>query len=193
MVCACMLSHFSRVRLFQPHGLQPIRLLCLWDSPGKNAGVGCHALLQGGPKACEIFLTQGLKPCLLGLLHRQAGSLSLASPGKPFWIRLKSFHPVMVFRDWCSGKRLTISSLKNQCVCIYYQFSWEKSTHLQIIIVYTILPIVNPIQCIVTQNGFTNIFPLCSCICNQPMVAMQPKIDHLFFFCSSQCNGIKPF
>ena len=26
------------------------------DSPGKNTGVGCHALLQG------IFPTQGLKP-----------------------------------------------------------------------------------------------------------------------------------
>ena len=31
----------------QPHGLQPTRLLCPWDSPGKNTGVGCHFLLQG--------------------------------------------------------------------------------------------------------------------------------------------------
>ena len=31
----------------QPRGLQPTRLLCPWDSPGKNPGVGCHALLQG--------------------------------------------------------------------------------------------------------------------------------------------------
>ena len=29
-----------------PHGLQPTRLLCLWDFPGKNTGVGCHFLLQ---------------------------------------------------------------------------------------------------------------------------------------------------
>ena len=29
----------------QPHGLQPARLLCPWDSPGKNTGVGCHYLL----------------------------------------------------------------------------------------------------------------------------------------------------
>ena len=36
--------------------LQPARLLCPWDSPGKNTRVGCHALLQG------IFLTEGLKP-----------------------------------------------------------------------------------------------------------------------------------
>ena len=43
------------------HGLaQPTRLLHLWDSPGKNTGVGNHCLLQ------RIFLTQGLN---LGLLH----------------------------------------------------------------------------------------------------------------------------
>ena len=31
----------------RPHGLQPTRLLCPWDSPGKNIGVDCHSLLQG--------------------------------------------------------------------------------------------------------------------------------------------------
>ena len=31
----------------EPYGLQPARLLCPRDSPGKNTGVGCHALLQG--------------------------------------------------------------------------------------------------------------------------------------------------
>ena len=47
----------------QPHGLQPTRLLCPWDFPGKNTGVGFCALLQG------LFLTQGLNPHLLCLLH----------------------------------------------------------------------------------------------------------------------------
>ena len=28
----------------QLHGLQPTRLLCLWDLSGKSAGVGCHQL-----------------------------------------------------------------------------------------------------------------------------------------------------
>ena len=46
------------------------------DSPSKNTGVGCHALLQG------IFLTQGSNPSLLCLLHLHAGSLPLALPGK---------------------------------------------------------------------------------------------------------------
>ena len=29
-----------------PGGLQPTRLLCPWDFPGKSTGVGCHCLLQ---------------------------------------------------------------------------------------------------------------------------------------------------
>ena len=29
--------------MLQPHGLQPTRLLCPWDFPGKNTGVGCHS------------------------------------------------------------------------------------------------------------------------------------------------------
>ena len=61
----------------RPYGLQPARLLCPWDSPGKNTAVGCQALRQG------IFPTQGLNPCLLCLLHWQAGSLPLMPPGKP--------------------------------------------------------------------------------------------------------------
>ena len=56
----------SHVGHLQPHGLQPVRLLCPWDSLGKNTGVGCHFLLQG------IFLTQEWN---LHLLHWQAGSL----------------------------------------------------------------------------------------------------------------------
>ena len=30
----------------QPRGLQPTRLLCPWDFPGKSTGVGCHCLLR---------------------------------------------------------------------------------------------------------------------------------------------------
>ena len=57
--------------LCQP-GLQPAKLLCPWDSPGKNTGVGCHFVLQG------IFPTQGLNLYFLCLLHWQVGSLPLA-------------------------------------------------------------------------------------------------------------------
>ena len=40
--------------------MQPKRLLCPWDFPGENTGVGCHFLLQ------EIFPTWGSNP---GLPH----------------------------------------------------------------------------------------------------------------------------
>ena len=50
------------------------RLLCPWDSPGKNTGVGCHSLLQG------IFPAQGPN---LGLLHCGQTLLLCKSPGKP--------------------------------------------------------------------------------------------------------------
>ena len=32
--------------LCDPIDWQPTRLLCPWDSPGRNTGVGCHFLLQ---------------------------------------------------------------------------------------------------------------------------------------------------
>ena len=40
-----MANVFSCVRLFAVLWLYPIRLLCPWDYPCKNTGVGCHFLL----------------------------------------------------------------------------------------------------------------------------------------------------
>ena len=37
----------------QPHRRQPTRLLCPWDTPGKNTGVGYHFLLQC-MHACKV-------------------------------------------------------------------------------------------------------------------------------------------
>ena len=77
VLCVCMLSCFSHVQLFATAWTITTKLLCPWDSPGKNIGVACHFLLQG------IFLTQGWNPILLCLLHWQEVSLPLAPPGKP--------------------------------------------------------------------------------------------------------------
>ena len=65
----------SLVQLFA--NLVSANLLCPWDSPGKNTGVGCHSLLQG------IFLTQGSNLCLLNLFHCQVDSLPLCHLGRP--------------------------------------------------------------------------------------------------------------
>ena len=78
----------------QPCGLGPSRLLCPWDSPGKNTGVGYRAHFQG------IFPIQELSPCLLSLLHWQVGSLPLVPPGKPieYYAAIKNY----ILRTWKS-------------------------------------------------------------------------------------------
>ena len=42
----------------RPRRQQPTRLLCSWDSPGKNTGVGCHFLLQCMKVKSESEVTQ---------------------------------------------------------------------------------------------------------------------------------------
>ena len=49
-----------------PHGLYPARLLCPWDFPGKNNGMGCHFLLHG------ILSTQGSNLLLGRILYHWA-------------------------------------------------------------------------------------------------------------------------
>ena len=74
-VACCVLSRLSHVRFF----------VTLWTiahqaplSPGKNTGVGCHALPPGD------LPNPGIEPESLCLLQWQVGSLPLAPPGKPF-------------------------------------------------------------------------------------------------------------
>ena len=70
----CCFRHSLMSDSLGPHGLQPSRLLCPLDFPGKNTGVGCHFFLQG------IFLTQGLNP---RLLHWQTDSFPWSHQGSP--------------------------------------------------------------------------------------------------------------
>ena len=65
LVCVCVLCSVMYDSL-QQHKLEPTSLLCPYNFPGKNTGVGCHFLLQG------IFPIQGLNPRLLHLGHWQA-------------------------------------------------------------------------------------------------------------------------
>ena len=41
---ACLVAKLCLT--WRPHRLQPTKLLCPWDFPGRNTGVGCHFLLQ---------------------------------------------------------------------------------------------------------------------------------------------------
>ena len=72
-VCVCVLVSQLCPTLWH-HGLWPARLLCPWNSPGKNTGVGGHSLLQGD------LPNPGINPRSPAL---QAGSLPSEPPGKP--------------------------------------------------------------------------------------------------------------
>ena len=78
--CQAMPSHFSHVWLCATPWTVACQAPLSIDSPGKNTGVGYHALLPG------VFRTQGSNSCLLSLLHWQVGSLPLAPPApKACW------------------------------------------------------------------------------------------------------------
>ena len=57
-------------------GYIPTRLLCPWDSPGKNTGLDYHSLLQG------IFPTQGSN---LGFLRCRQIDYHLSRQRSPNW------------------------------------------------------------------------------------------------------------
>ena len=73
-----MLSHYTHAQLLATQWTIA-RLLCSWDSPGKNTGMGCHALLQG------IFPTLGSNP---GLPNRRQILYQLSHQGSPHQLTL---------------------------------------------------------------------------------------------------------
>ena len=84
---------------------KPARLLCPWDPPGKNPGVGCQGIPPPGNPTSRGPHLQGIPPpgdpssrgssqpyVSYCLLHCQVGSLPLAPPGKPAFIRCYVAH-----------------------------------------------------------------------------------------------------
>ena len=71
--CCCLDTRAYQTLLW-PHGLLPARLLCPWDFPGKNIGMGCHFLLQG------LFPTQESNPSFLHWLADSLPPSHLESP-----------------------------------------------------------------------------------------------------------------
>ena len=90
------------------HGLQPFRLLYPWDSPGKNTGVGCQALLQ------EIFPTQGSNP---GLLHFRQILYDLSHKGSPRILEWVAY-------PFSSGPSRSSSWIRISCIASGFFTSW---------------------------------------------------------------------
>ena len=127
LICTCMPTHTTEVyhvsiwlispiresvsctdmsSSLWPHGLYPSRLLCPWDSSGKNTGGYSHSLLLG------IFPTQGSNP---GLLHCRQIIYCQSHRGRPCPIK----HRLNL--DWnlweaCST-RVWVGTMKNKPGC----------------------------------------------------------------------------
>ena len=100
-MCTLHAQSLSRVRLFVTPWAVDCQLLCPWDSPGKNTGVGCHCLFQGifGTVACKAppwnspgkntgvpchTLLQGILPTHVSMCSALRGRfLPLVLPGEP--------------------------------------------------------------------------------------------------------------
>ena len=72
---ACSVASVGSHSLW-PCGLQPARLLCPWNSAGKNTGVGCIALLQ-------VIFPSGIEHASPASPALQADSLLLSHWGSP--------------------------------------------------------------------------------------------------------------
>ena len=76
-MCVCASAHSVVFNSWKAYGLWPARLLCPWDSPGKNTGMDYHCLLQG------IFLTHGSNLHLLTSPALAGRFITTEPPGKP--------------------------------------------------------------------------------------------------------------
>ena len=106
--------------------LQPTRLLCPWNSPGKITGVGGCSFLQG------IFLTQGLNP---GLPHCRRILCCLSHKVSPMHYIIYMFYIFihtnnrLIYRKLCytlCGTLCSVCILYTHCACVCAQ---PLSTH----------------------------------------------------------------
>ena len=85
----------------QPRGLQPTRLLCTWDFPGKSTGVECHCLLQGKSlEMCKWWFTfQIFQRWIWKMLE------TLDSPWIRYWISTKvaRIFKLVFYNPWPEG------------------------------------------------------------------------------------------
>ena len=78
----CMLITSVLSNSLWPCGPWPTRLLCPWNSPPKNIGVGCRAFSRESSEPRMRRWDSGWNPSLLQLLQWEEDSLRLPPPGK---------------------------------------------------------------------------------------------------------------
>ena len=133
-----------------PHRRQPTRLLCPWDSPGKNTGVGCHFLLQCMKVKSQSEVAQSC-PTLSGPMCYSLPGSSIhgifqarvlewgaifQSYGSPktkillnyLFFSLIYFNWKLINLQYCGGFCHTLTWISHGCTCI--PLSWDPSHFL---------------------------------------------------------------
>ena len=95
-------SHSVVSDCLRPHGLQPTRLLCPWDCPGKSTGVGCHRLLWDlrvtWGKLSKVYLLWGARHRDTCAPHRGLFLFTQASDLK--WVKWSMFLLGIRIEEW---------------------------------------------------------------------------------------------
>ena len=92
-----------------PHRLQPTRLHCPWDSPGKNTGVGCHFL----PPCMKVKSEDEVAQSCLTLSNLMNCSLPGSSVHGIFQARVLEWVAIAFSAiSWSLQKFMSIKSVK---------------------------------------------------------------------------------
>ena len=121
------------VNSLQPLGLQPSRLLCPWNSPGKNTGVGCQFLLQGifqilgsGRSSSNVRYPHSIP----GLGRYTSRSVRISVMFIPnWWLSL-------LYQDYFLKKSLSLPWLWKPSICHYPKILISNSDTIPILIVH---------------------------------------------------------
>ena len=128
----------------RPNGSKPARHLRPRDSPGKSAGVGCHALLQG------TVWTQESNLHLFCLPHWQTGCLPPAPPGKPLCSQsvsqtVQALSRVRLFAiPWTAARHTSLSITNPRSLLKLMSESVMPSSHLVLCRPLLLLPPIPP-------------------------------------------------
>ena len=101
----------------QPQGLKPTRLLCPWNSPGKNTGVGCHFFLQCVKVKSESEFAQSCPTPSDPMDCSPPGSSVHGFSRQEYWSELPLPSPFLILD--CSKILISYINLEITVLCSY--------------------------------------------------------------------------
>ena len=88
----------------RPHRRKPTRLLCPWDSPGKNTGVGCHFLLQ----CVKVKSLSRVRPSVTPWTAAYQAPPSMGFSRQEYWSGVPLPSPIKCYSMHCSHSTVNL-------------------------------------------------------------------------------------